>query len=67
MWSLILSIIKKPEKKVHLSFRLDPELIEKLRTIAEKEGVSVTFVLESFLKHGIEAWENEKGVKLDSD
>lgn len=67
MRSLLLPIIKKPQKRVPLSFRLEPDVINKLRKIAEKEKVSVTFVLESLLKFAIDAWEKEKGVNLDKD
>jgi hypothetical protein len=67
MRRLLLPIIKKPQKKVQLSFRFEPDVIDKLRRIAEKEEVSVTFVLESLLKYAIEAWESEKGIDLNND
>ena len=67
MRRLLLPIIKKPQKKVQLSFRFEPELLDKLRKIAESEEVSVTFVLESLLKFAIEAWEDEKDIDLSED
>jgi uncharacterized protein (DUF1778 family) len=67
MRRLLLPIIKKPEKKVQLSFRFEPEIIDKLKKIAEREEVTVTFVLESLLKFAIDAWESEKGIDLNKD
>lgn len=67
MRRLLLPIIKKPQKKVQLSFRFEPEVVDKLRKIADREEVSITFVLESLLKFAIDAWEKEKDINLGED
>jgi predicted transcriptional regulator len=56
-----MTIIKRPKKRVHRSFRLKPELAIKIRKIAHKEKVSQTVVLESLLEHALKAYEEEKG------
>ena len=63
----IVPIIEPKKKKVPVSFRIEPELLDKLRKIAEIEGVHLTYVLESLLKHSIEAYEKEKGKVLNND
>jgi predicted transcriptional regulator len=65
MRRLLVPIIEPPKKKVSLSFRMEPELLEKLKRIAEREKVHLTHVLESFLKHAIRAYEKEKGIDLN--
>ena len=55
-------IIKKREKsnKIPRTFRLKPELIEKLDEIAEETDESITYVLESLLEYAIKAYEKER-------
>ena len=62
-----MSIIKQrdTEKKVFKSFRLKPELVKKIEEIAKETGETKTYVLESLLEYGIEAYEKEKGKGLN--
>ena len=62
---LFVPVIKPRKRKPRLprSFRLDPELFKKIEEIAEETGESKTYVLESLLEHGIEAYEKEKRAK----
>jgi predicted transcriptional regulator len=54
-------IIKKREKinRIPRTFRLKPELVEKLSQIAQQTGENRTYVLESLLEYAIEAYEKE--------
>jgi len=60
-----VSIIKKREKtnRIPRTFRLKPELVEKLSQIAKQTGENRTYVLESLLEYAIEAYEKEKEKK----
>jgi predicted DNA-binding protein len=62
---ITVPIIKKREKpnRVPRTFRLKPEMNEKLGQIAKEVGESRTYVLESLLEYAIEAYEKEKGRK----
>ena len=51
---------RKIEKRVARSFRLRPELVEKIGRIAREMGESQTYVIESLLEYAIEAYEKEK-------
>ena len=57
-----MPIIKKREKsnRIPRTFRLKPELVEKLSEIAKETDESITYVLESLLEHAIKAYEKEK-------
>ena len=59
--------IEKPKRKVSLSFRLDPDLLAKLRKIAEREEVHLTQVLEGLLNHAVQAYEKEKAINLNEE
>ena len=58
-------IIKKREKsnRIPRTFRLKPELVEKLSEIAKETAESITYVLESLLEHAIKAYEKERKQK----
>ena len=57
-----MPIIKKREKsnRIPSTFRLKPELVEKLSEIAKETTESITYVLESLLEYAIEAYEKDK-------
>ena len=57
-----MPIIKKREKsnRIPRTFRLKPELVEKLSEIAKETTESITYVLESLLEHAIKAYEKER-------
>jgi uncharacterized protein (DUF1778 family) len=59
--------IEKPKRKVSISFRLDPDLLAKLRKIAEVEEVHLTQVLEGLLNHAVKAYQKEKGINLNEE
>jgi predicted DNA-binding protein len=63
-----MAVIKKRKagKKIFQSFRMKPELVKKIEKIAKELGESKTYVLESLLEYGIEAYEKEKGKVLDN-
>ena len=50
---------RKIAKRVARSFRLKPELVEKIGQIAKEMGESQTYVMESLLEYAIEAHEKE--------
>ena len=60
-----MAIIEKRDhkRKIPRTFRLKPELVEKLGKIAKQTGESRTYVLESLLEHAIKAYEKEKKKK----
>lgn len=51
---------RRVRRKVARSFRLKPELVEKIGKIAKEMGESKTYVLESLLEYAIEKHEEEK-------
>ena len=50
---------RKIAKRVARSFRLRPELVEKIGKIAREVGESQTYVMESLLEYAIESYEKE--------
>jgi len=57
-----VAIIEKRnhKRRIPRTFRLKPELVDKLSKIAKQTGESRTYVLESLLEHAIKAYEKEK-------
>ena len=57
-----MAIIKKRKtvKRVVRSYRLRADLIKKIESIALSLGESRTYILESLLEYGLEAYEKEK-------
>ena len=60
-------VIEKREttKKIPQNFRLRPEIIAKIETIAKELGESKTYVIESLLEYGIDAHEKEQKEKSE--
>jgi predicted DNA-binding protein len=58
-------IIQKRDhkKRIPRTFRLKPELVDKLSKIAKQTGESRTYVLESLLEYAIKAYEKERKTK----
>lgn len=52
-----------PRKRKLVGFRVDEELIEKAKKLAELENRSFSNYLESLLLHAVEDFEKEKGEK----
>ena len=51
---------RKFKRRIARTFRLKPELDDKLGEISIQTGESKTYVLESLLEHAIKAYEKEK-------
>ena len=56
-----MEIIKKrkPVKRVVRSYRIREDLIKKIDSIALSIGESRTYILESLIEYGLEAYEKE--------
>ena len=51
------------EKKLTRTFRLRPDLWERVEQIAEERGESKTYILESLLEYGLNAYDKEGRLK----
>jgi predicted transcriptional regulator len=58
-----MKIIKSREKKIAKTYRLRPDILERLEAIAAAEGESRTYVLESLLEYAIKAYERQHKLK----
>jgi len=54
---------RQPRRKVHRSFRLRPDLVEKIEEVAKELGESRTYVIESLLEYALAAYEKEQAEK----
>jgi predicted transcriptional regulator len=64
-----MAVIKRRRvvRKVARSFRLRPDLVERVRRIATERRESQTYVLESLLEYALEAYEKEERGKKAKD
>jgi len=51
------------EKKLTRTFRLRPDLWERVEQIAEERGESKTYILESLLEYALNAYDKEGRLK----